>query len=139
MSVRKFLCFTATVLVLATSVCASEKKSLGAEFPGTSSELMSPDGTLRVINRDPDDSRDSHTIALVGQIGGDEKVLHKYGRHVLAIWSPDSKYLMITDYAESTDATCFFYHVATNSKVDLGKEARRSSEQISGLLGNEHA
>ena len=137
-TVNKFLSL-ATIIFLALSVKPSEGKSHGAAFPGPKSELRSPDGKLQVANRDPDETRSIHAIVLIGQNGAAEKTLHEYGRHVAVLWSPDSQNLTITDYVESTDATCFLYQLDSGSKVDLGAEARRSDERISSLLGNEHA
>jgi len=136
---RKFISLFITSVLLAASAGASEGKSLGAAFPGPKSELLSPDGKLRIVNRDPDENRPLHTIVLVGQNGVAEKTLHEYGRHVAVFWSPDSQHLTITDYAESTDASCFLYQMGSDSKIDLGKEARQSDAQIASLLKNEHA
>jgi len=120
-------------------LASSHAESFSATFPGTSAELPSPDGRMRIVNRDPEDNEGKHTLLLKEATVPKERLLHEYRRHVSVAWSPSSKYLAITDYAESTDATCFLYDVQSGAKIDLGKEAERSNKTIASLMGNEHA
>ncbi len=131
-------CCVVTIAFLA-GVTGSHAERFSATFPGPSSELASPDGRMRVVNHDPEGSEGKHSLLLEEGASPQEKVHHEYGRHVSVAWSPSSKYLTITDYAESTDATCFLYDVQSGTKVDLGREAERSSKAIAHLMGNEHA
>jgi hypothetical protein len=135
----KALSCCAVAIAFLAGVTGSHAESFSATFPGPSSEVASPDGRLRVVNHDPDGSEGRHSLLLKKGTSNQEKVLHEYARHVSVAWSPSSKYLTITDYAESTDATCYLYDVQSGTKVDLGREAERSSKPIAHLMANGHA
>ena len=127
------------MIAFLAGVSAGRAESFTATFPGLGAEVASPDGTMRVVNLDPEASGERHSLLLKEGTSRREKVIHEYGRHVSVAWSPSSRYLAITDYAESTDATCFLYDVQRGAKVDLGREAERSSKAIAHLMDNEHA
>jgi hypothetical protein len=132
------LCCCAIAAAFVGGLTGGHAASFAANFPGTTTELPSPDGSMRVVNRDPDDGG-QHRLLLKDAADGKERLLHAYDRHVSVAWSPSGKYLTITDYAESTDATCFLYDVQSNAKIDLAKEAERSNKTIRSLMANEHA
>jgi hypothetical protein len=134
----KVLRFCTVAVTLAIGLTGSHADSFAASFPGTTTELPAPDGRMRVINRDPEDGG-KHILLLKEVAAAKEKLLHAYSRHVSVAWSPNSRYLAITDYAESTDAMCFLYDVQSDKKIALAKEAKRSSKTIASLMGNEHA
>jgi hypothetical protein len=116
----------------------AQPREVTATFPGAQSELASPDGTMRIVNHDPDDNDHPHVLLLTRPGLGD-KTLHEYGRHVRVTWAPDSKHVAITDYEESTDATCLIVDILAGTKTDLRAVSARDHGVLSNVLSNEHA
>lgn len=126
-----------SVLLAFVCVGAAHSEEATTLFPGRSAELISPDGAMKLINHDRDDSGHPHTLALAG-IGTQNRTLLEYGRHVRAAWAPDSQHLFVTDYTESTDATCVLFSVHSNDRVDLREIAIRSSPEAQRILSYGH-
>ena len=108
-------------------------------FPGPKSDLPSPDGKWRIVNRDPDDSDHPHTLVLHETNGGGERTLYEYGRSVRVAWSPDSRRIAITDYVGSNVAECVVVDRVTFAKRDVMAEAQKSSARIAGVMRNFHS
>jgi hypothetical protein len=72
-------------------------------FPGTKSELKSPDGHYTIRNMDDEKQEPAHTLTLIGPKGSTEKI-YSYGRHVEVLWSPTSSAFVVNDY-EGSDAS----------------------------------
>jgi hypothetical protein len=94
----KVLRFCTVAVTLVVGVTSSHAESFTANFPGTTAELPSPDGRMRIINRDPEDGG-KHILLLKDAAAAREKLLQAYSRHVSVAWSPNSRYIAITDYA----------------------------------------
>lgn len=129
------LCFACSLTKASGEVSVSS-----ARFPNTFNELFSPNNELKLINKDPDENQDSHTISIRDNSPDQkEKTIYTYYRHVFVGWSPDSKYISITDFQESTNTTCILYNIQSGNKIDLVKEAMQTNKSIAMILQNEHA
>lgn len=140
-NVSKLLIILLFSTVYSLAIAADDLPPHSARFPGATSELFSPNGKMAVINNDPDENHNSHTLSISNNhsINQKENPIHKYNRHVLVEWSPDGKYLSITDFQESTNTTCFLYDILSATKIDLVEEAMQADKSIAHHLKNEHA
>jgi RHS repeat-associated protein len=104
-------------------LCLSSLASAGgrAKFPGTVSELKSPNGKLTIKNIDLEgDVQLSHQLVLTDTAAGTSRILYEYGRHVEVLWSPDSSALVVIDYEGSSSArTILFRFVQSLERIDL--------------------
>jgi hypothetical protein len=135
-SVNKLPCLL-LVGALTASVLNARAADAVVSFPGDQSDLLAPNGKLRIVNRDPSDSDHLHELFLREQ-GKPDKKVYSYSRHVRVAWAPDSKHLFVTDYVGSTDSTCVLIDVATNIRTDLGLKAKKLPGQVSVILSNPH-
>jgi hypothetical protein len=69
-------------------------------FPGLKSELASPDRRWVLQNLDRD-QEPHHSILLKSNATGKTRKICDYERHASVIWSPDSRYFALNDYAGS--------------------------------------
>jgi hypothetical protein len=127
--------FVALALSAAGPVHSTE---VSAAFPGESAELASPNGTMKVVNHDPDDNDHPHTLVLSGA-GSHDRTLLEYGRHVRVGWAPNSQHLFVTDYTESTDTTCLLFNIENKDSIDLRELAKKFSAKTRRLLSQSHA
>jgi hypothetical protein len=119
---------------------SGDSLTYSAHFPNTFSELPSPNNMMLLINKDPDENQDSHTLSIRDNSPTQNlKNIYTYNRHVFVGWSPDSKYISITDFQESTNTTCIIYDIQSGSKIDLVKKAMQADESIAKFLQNEHS
>lgn len=117
-----------------------DSSNYSAHFPSTSCELLSPDKKMILINKDPDEGQDLHTLSIRNNTSDqNENIIYTYYRHVFIGWSPNSKYISITDFQESTNTTCILYDIQSGVKTDLVKEAMQTNESIAMILQNEHS
>jgi hypothetical protein len=99
-----------------------------ARFPGAR-PLLSPNGLATVYSIPPADDAGSHRLLLQEKAdNASPKELLKFGRHVDASWSPDSKHIAVTDYLESNEANCYVIDLQTGTRINLAEKARISGE-----------
>jgi hypothetical protein len=77
-----------------------------AKFP-SNSKIRSPDGKWTIACESPSDAS-GHTL-LLSPARGETIALHRFDRHVDAVWSPDSLRLAVTDWLGSDTSDVFIY------------------------------
>lgn len=133
----------AWLAVSALSVLLAKADTKPTPFPGEKRSLASPDRKFEFINRDADTDADAaklgdnHALFLREAKTGAEKTIHAYGRHVEAFWSPDARFIAVTDFAASDESVCYVYRVAEGRLVNL-TDALAMALHRTGKLKNHH-
>lgn len=115
---------SAMIGMVAAFALAAGRDTYRASFPDVRSTLSSPNKQLVLINRDADNDAeaaklgDNHALFLRNSESSEELKILSYGRHVEALWSPDSELIAITDLGGSSDSYCHVYRVANNTCID---------------------
>jgi len=129
-----------SILVVLSSLAASGTPQL-TEFPGTETQLKSPDGRYVVENVDSD-KEPHHTLLLKNTKTGAVRTLCNYQRHVTLLWSPDAKELAVNDYCGSDFSKALLFSAdQDNSPKDIGAELLQSlkeSPDRKSLAENHH-
>jgi len=132
--------FGISILVVLSSIAASGTSQL-MEFPGTQTQLKSPNGRYVVENVDSD-KEPHHTLLLKNIETGAVRTLCTYQRHVTLLWSPDGKKLAVNDYAGSDFSKALLFSVDQDgSPKDIGAELLQSlkeSPDRKSLVDNHH-
>jgi hypothetical protein len=130
-----------TIFVLSALPAKADTKP--TPFPGEKQSLASPDRKFELINRDADTDADAaklgdnHALFLREAKTGAEKTVHAYARHVETFWSPDARFIAVTDFAASDGSVCYIYRVAEGRLVNL-TDALTMALQRTGKLKNHH-
>lgn len=116
---------------------ASERFS---QFPGLS-EASSPDGRYVLRNVDIEkDGEFNHQLILRDTKTNTEKTIYSYGRRVDALWSEDSKGLIINDHGGSDYTNCIIFRLEKEIKKHDVKEllTRKSIKYKKSIVENHH-
>ena len=89
---------------LAWSIVTANGPERACTFPSAISRCDAPTGSATVEWRPPAGSH-RHELFLRVRSSAQPVPIHKFGRSVDVLWSPDGRALAITDHAESTDST----------------------------------
>jgi len=120
--------------------------SLGGQptpFPGKQPSVLSPDKQYELINRDADSDADAsklgdnHALFLRDVKTGAEKKIHAYARHIEVFWSPDDRFIAVTDFAASDASVCYIFRLAEGKMVNVADALTKALES-SGKLKNHH-
>ena len=96
--------------VIAGLLAAGIASALTA-FPGAKG-TVSPHRRYRVSWVAPASSSESHALALENLRTGVSMRLMDFLRHVEVIWSPDDRYVAVTDYSGSTDSAVLIFRTS---------------------------
>jgi hypothetical protein len=94
-------------------------------FPGAHDSVLSPDKLFQLRNRDAQDETEisrfgnNHALFLRDMNGGIEIQIHAYGRHIEALWSPDSRFVAITDFVGSDESLCYIFRLSDKKLIAL--------------------
>lgn len=100
------------------------------KFPGTKSELASPDKrwVLQDIDRDQEPN---HSIFLKDTTTGKTRKICDYERSASVVWSPDSRHFALNDYAGSNFSETSVLSVdETVPKIDVQDEILDQDERL---------
>jgi len=130
---------TTLLLIFSSTGCVGKP----TPFPGKQTSLISPDKQRELVNRDADNDSGvvrlggNHSLFLREAKTGMETRIHTYNRHIEASWSPDGRFVAVTDFAASDESVCFIYRVADGKLVRLTDALK---EVLSGTdkLKNHH-
>jgi hypothetical protein len=127
-----WLCLAAllvVVLPLPPTSSSAEPGSRFVSFPGIDSELPAPNGPVVLANSDFDHRHPAHQLTLIDRAASRTVWAHDYGRHVLAGWSADGRFLAVTDYLGSDSSRVFIVRVTRHGAtlVDVTRELGKST------------
>lgn len=123
-------------------VAASESAKI--QFPGSSSQLISPNGRYVLVNVDSEGPAmtsylsDNHSLYLLDLKSTKVEKVRSYGRKVEALWSPQSLALLINDYEGSNSTRAIVYLVDKGKYFDVKDELRRRLGSNRSIFGNHH-
>jgi len=131
---------SAATVLSACAVAFLIEKAVGAEasFPVNQTVLTSPNGKLHIKNVDPSDDVQTHKLILSTD-GKPDREIYGYGRSVDVSWSPNSRYISVTDFAGSSESTCVLIDVQAGTSMDLRLLLRAASPKAAAILSNIHS
>jgi hypothetical protein len=89
-------------------------------FPGTMTECASPARTHTAIWQEPREGNGGHRLILRDHTGRSRE-LRRFDRWVKVLWSPDSRYLVVTDGIGSDVSETWLYDVVSGGDpVNIG-------------------
>lgn len=119
----------ATFCVLLATACApSRPHGVTFTFPGPDSSHTDPTGRFSVLWREASDSFPHQLLITAGTAA--PHLLLSFARSVDGAWSPESRYLALTDHASSTDSEVIIWDLARLARVVT---IPSDSEPIPGL------
>src|SRR6266568_9468100 len=108
-----FIALTATALARGTEDCVPSGHLAGPS-------VLSPDGRYEVENVVCSKSTNERVFVLHNVNSGVRRTLYTYTRDATVLWSPDSHYVAINDYAGSDYTNNLVYSVdQTEPPIDL--------------------
>jgi hypothetical protein len=120
--------FGAWVALILAGLALVATPSLGQvyrRFPGTKSELVSPDGRYILQSVDHDEEP-YHSIVLKNETSGKTRKICDYERRVSVVWSADSSHFALNNYAGSDYTETNILAVdETVPKIDVQNEILR--------------
>lgn len=111
----------------------------GADFPQRTTGFASPDRKWRVESIPPESAEQDHRLLLVStrKTHAADTLLIEYPRNVSVSWSPDSRYLAITNNFASNESTCLVVPIPTGKIVDLSRVAK-SGNHLAAVAHDDH-
>jgi hypothetical protein len=111
------------ILLWAQNIVGTE---ILAHCPGAKKTLRSPDHRYTLVSDDSNREKNPsaelpHDLYLRTECNHQFRKIHSYDRNVSALWSPDSRFLVINDTEGSNHQTCYVYDLSIHELVDLTK------------------
>ncbi len=124
-----------TVLAISSAVWAADCVPTGR--PAKRS-VTSPDGRYQVLNVFCADQADGRALVLRSVKSGERRTLYTYERDASVLWSPDSRWIAINDYAGSDYTNNLVVSVDRDTPpIDLKKRLLQSKPK-QDVLGSDH-
>ncbi|MGD0887637.1 MAG: hypothetical protein ABR889_00165 [Acidobacteriaceae bacterium] len=89
------------IFVLVCSVALVQLSAQKITFPGTRSEIKSPDGHYMIKNTDDETRELSHSLSVIDTKNNEVTKIYQYGRSVDILWSPNSDAFIVNDHEGS--------------------------------------
>jgi hypothetical protein len=105
-------------------------------FPGPSNVFVAANGVMKVVNTNPPDRNQLHTLSFVG--GDINRVFYEYRRHVEVSWGPDSRHVFLITRDDEDKSTCMIFSVDNQTRIDLFEPARQFSPEAARILSYGH-
>lgn len=127
---------------LLCSAAFTNQNAQKAAFPGTASDIKSPDGRYVIRNVDNEKQDPAHNLMLIDTSSKSVTKIYSYGRHVEVLWSPTSRAFIVNDFEGSDSARPVLFTIPwKNSSEDLRKKLidfLSSRQEADRVLQNHH-